>query len=176
MDDDLTIPPFLRRTRKDDLGRDVTTWKEPPKTQTNSDAYYEKRKAEISVANEADKRWRNWMPTADCPTRPRKATFAKQVRAEQLAANRAALDKVAEADGTPSPSLQTASRGRRADRVIRLKVAANPRARASKAWKYFEAMKGSPTVGEYLAKFDDKKKASQELWNICHDGYGELLG
>lgn len=76
------------------------------------------------------------------------------------------------------PPLPEASRSKKSSRVIRLLCKENPRREGTDAHKYFEAMKGSPTVGEYLAKFPtgDQKKAAQWLWNTCRDGHAELLG
>lgn len=37
---------------------------------------------ETKIATEADKRWRNWMPTKTDRKRPRKSAYIKQVRKE----------------------------------------------------------------------------------------------
>lgn len=128
-----------------------------------------------SDAVEADRRWRNWQPSPEAMTRPRKAVFEKQVREERMAA---AKEKAVSALSSPTPSLPNASRCKRADRVIRLLVAANPRRPGTEAHKYFEAMKGGATVGEYLAKFPEAehRKAAQWLWNTCRDNFAKLLG
>jgi hypothetical protein len=60
---------------------------------------------------------------------------------------------------------------------IKLLVSHNPRRPTSLLYVYFEAMRGSKTVGDYLSKFvtvEDKKKASQALSNTLKDGFVEL--
>lgn len=127
--------------------------------------------SESQILREADSRWRNWQPTPGCMSRPRRSSFARQIREEQATKATAALTAT-------TPSLVHAGKSKRADRVIRTLVDANPRRPGSEAHKYFEAMKGGITVGEYLAKFDksDHRRAAQWLWNTVNDGFIKLLG
>ena len=74
------------------------------------------------------------------------------------------------------PQVAAPSPSKHRGRVIRLKVDQNPRRPGTHAHRHFEAMVGSPTVGEYLAKFTDQRTAAQWLWNTIRDGYAELLG
>jgi hypothetical protein len=63
-------------------------------------------------------------------------------------------------------------------KIIRLLVGGNPRRPGTDAHRHFEAMVGSPTVGQYLDKFEatDRACAARWLWNTVRDGYAELLG
>jgi hypothetical protein len=123
-----------------------------------------------SISVEADRLWRNWQPTPGCMTRPRKATFERQLREQRKAET---IEALASAE---KPQLSNASRHRRADKVIRILVSANPRRPGTDAHAFFEAMRGGPTVGEYLTKFKDQRKAAQGLWNTCRDNFAKLLG
>lgn len=124
-----------------------------------------------SVSVEADRRWRNWQPSPGAMVRPRKATFEKQVREERK-------NQFADAVSAAKPRLGNASKTRRMDRVIRITCAANPRRPGTDSHRYFEAMKGGPTVGQYLAQFPEaeRRKAAQWLYNTCTDGFARLLG
>jgi hypothetical protein len=157
------MPGFLRR---------YPTGEEPapaaPAAQPSSDppiAY------SSSIAVEADRRWRIWQPSPEHMTRPRRASFEREIREELKEA-------AVKAVSAPEPVLSNASRHRRADKIVRILVAANPRRPGTDAHKYFEAMKGGPTVGEYLAKFPEaeQRKAAQWLWNTCRDNFVKLLG
>lgn len=153
------IPTFLQRTG--DIPKEVDPSGPTPVMETS----------ESAILREADSRWRNWQPTPGCMTRPRRSTFARQIREEHAAKAVAALS-------APVPNLANASRSKRASKVIRTLVDANPRRAGSEAHKYFEAMKGGITVGEYLVKFDkaDHRRAAQWLWNTVNDGFVKLLG
>lgn len=63
-------------------------------------------------------------------------------------------------------------------RVIRLTSEENPRKPNTDAHRHWEAMKGSPTVAQYLDKFeaDQRRRARQWLSNTIRDGHAKLLG
>lgn len=154
------IPPFLRRYSDED-----------PKPVSPSDRKIElPRRRRVTVSQEADSRWRNWTPTPGCMTRPGRTFFERQVREERK-------DQAIEAITATVPALSNASSHKRADRIIRILVDANPRRAGTDAHSFFEAMRGGITVGEYLAKFPEKdqRKAAQWLWNTCRDNFVKLL-
>ena len=163
--------------RNSDIPKELRRY-DPPKgavdvglsREAQIDAEIDRRADESSADVEADKRWRNWQPKPGLMTRPRKSFFRQQVLKERAAATQALT--------ATQPSLPNASKSRRADRVIRILVDANPRRAGSEAHRHFEAMRGGITVGEYLAKFEngDRKKAAQWLWNTVDDGFVKLLG
>jgi hypothetical protein len=71
--DAFEIPEFLQRKAEPKV--------EAPVPQPMPTKKY-REELETSIKVEADKRWRNWMPTKTDRTRPRKSTYIKQVRAE----------------------------------------------------------------------------------------------
>jgi len=158
------VPEFLNRSlmKTDAQDETTTTNREPPPEVT------EERK----IFHEADRRWRNWVPDGRRIKRPRKGFFVREILKERRAVAREARKKV-----RAKASLKTSSSRRRMDQVIRV-TCANPRREGTEARRYFDAMVGGPTVGEYLAKFPtaDHRKAIQWLWNTCRDGYAEVLG
>ena len=157
------IPEFLKRDRPTEV----------PKVTVEAIVEASREPTEDEkILLEADRRWRNWMPTRESRKRPRRKTFEKLIRKELKAA-----EKKARAEAREKVSLKTSSKRRRMDQVIRVH-GANPRRDGTDAHKYFDAMVGGPTVGEYLAKFPaaDHRKALQWLWNTCRDGYAEVLG
>jgi hypothetical protein len=135
------IPPFLWRFPCE--GKDASV----------RDPVEERIKFEVSAVTpdqadrmEADRRFRQWMPKHSGDQRPTRRQFLKEFQAEN--AKRIAAVSDDDAEGT----MNSVSSKKRADSVIRTLVA-NPRRRGTEAHEYFEAMVGSPTVGEYLAKF-----------------------
>jgi hypothetical protein len=106
-----------------------------------------KRKAKFTNKEEAIKRIKPLLKTPEKPA-AKKAATAKKTKA-------------------PSSS---------EDAVIRIKSDGNPRRDGTDAHLHFKAMMGGITVGKYLAKFEDRKKAKQWLWNTVRDGHVELLG
>jgi hypothetical protein len=98
---------------------------------------------------------------------------------EMLRSIQANIEKNRKAPADPDrPQGRTDAHRAHWEKKIKLLVHTNPRRGTSQAAWYFEIMRQSKTVGEYLDKFsskEDKKKASQWLSNTINDGYIELV-
>lgn len=186
------VPEFLDRTASapppKELPETQTTFEEDPPREPPRE-----RTEEEKILLEADKRWRSWMPTKaeHRSTRPRKSTFVKAVRkeikdalrksksdAKQAEKDQRAQHRKVRTEARTKASIETAGKRKRMEQVIRVLSETNPRREGTDAHRYFEAMTGGPTVGEYLAKFPsaDHRKALQWLWNTCRDGYVTVIG
>lgn len=73
---------------------------------------------------------------------------------------------------------KSSAEGRDARRIFVTldRVGTNPRREGTDAHRHFEAMRGEPTVAEYLEKFaaDRRKVARHWLYNTVRDGYVEV--
>lgn len=169
MSRDLDIPKFLRRPASA-----VPIHQDPEPELPLRDEPRVVTGSEAAIIKEGDSRWRNWQPTPEHMVRPQRRSFIKQVREEW----KRKQDRAVEALTAEVPSLKNASKARRADRVIRIAVAANPHRRGTDSYGFFELMRGGPTIGEFLAKVPraDRKKASHWVFNDARDGYIKLLG
>lgn len=76
----------------------------------------------------------------------------------------------------PDPPREGPKSKLRHSKVIRLLSDRNPRRPGTDAHRHYEAMAGGITVGEYLAKFEDRGLAARWLWNTVRDGHAKLLG
>ena len=97
------------------------------------------------VDDEADKRWRNWTPSKDGRTRsrPRKATFARAIRAERKAAAKAEKKVV-------MPTKENEMRTKTQKKTAKAKSRVAVKAKTTKAVARGE--RSPATVGEYIAK------------------------
>ena len=188
------VPEFLNRTvadaPKDQPEPPMPFEEDPPR---ESLCAPQGMTEDEKILREADIRWRNWVPTRaeHRSTRPRKSTFVKAVRkeikdalkkskadAKQAEKDRRLQDRKVRSEARTKASIETAGKRKRMDQVIRVLANGNPYKEGKHSYRYFEAMTGSPTVGEYLAKFPsaDHRKALQWLWNTCRDGYVTVMG
>jgi hypothetical protein len=173
---DNTIPKFLRRYPDPenppvvDAPLRMRSFAEEENRPKRSDE-------EIVIDTEADRRWRCWTPCPGMMTRPQRYVFRRQVKEEIARRKSQDAARSAEAVAEEATTLASASRVKRADCVIRV-LCANPRRPGTDSHRFFEAMVGGPTVGEYVAKFkgDDQKKAARWLANTVNDGFAKILG
>ena len=103
-----------------------------------------------------------------------KAIIAEEIRSIQ---KRISENRKAPSDPTRPQGVTDAHREHWAKK-IKVKALTNPRRPSSLLFQYFEAMRYSNTVGDYLAKFytiEEKKRASQALSNTIRDGHIELV-
>lgn len=86
--DDLTIPDFLRRPVTPESVAAVTQLIEQDRNkfrarpQLRRRALTDEKATELRIKDEANRRWRSWMPTREQHVRPRLATFERLVREE----------------------------------------------------------------------------------------------
>jgi len=88
-DDGLDIPPCLKRGKDNvpPFGKTEPLLQEAPlQTPAPSEPFDNFRidpaEIESQIRIEADRRWRNWTPTKESLTRPRKSVFIREVRKE----------------------------------------------------------------------------------------------
>ena len=105
---------------------------------------------------------------------PRKAKFHD--REQGIARCEALQAKLPQPPPTKAPPVVERPSLARLAKRIRLQGGDNPHREGTRAHKYFEAMRGGPTIGEYLDKFEDRDDANLYLWTECRNGRAEVLG
>jgi membrane protein involved in colicin uptake len=130
----------------------------------------------IAALNSEWKRWLKDNPISE----DEKAAAKEKAAAEKKAARED--EKAAKPAKAPKAKKEKAEGGTRTRRNLEDKIViltekkANPRREGTAAYDHFEVMLTSKTVGDYLAAFkeDDRRTASQWLWNTVRDGWVEL--
>lgn len=108
---------------------------------------------------------------------PRKAKF-KDLKEGITRCERAYEEWLSRQPKASEPTKATKPSADGDGRVIRLLSEENPRKPGTDAHAHWELMKGSPTVSQYLDKFDagNRRRARQWLSNTVRDGHAKLLG